>query len=168
MVLNAIKNRYSVRKFKDKKIESEKMEAILEAARLAPSARNIQPWKFIVITDDKKREKLTDVCKGQTFVSEAPATIAVCVNNLDYKMTCGFRGALVDAAIAGEHIALQAAELGLGTCWIGAFHQDKLRDLINMPTEYEAVALLPIGYPDVKKSSRKLKEKQEVISYNTF
>ena len=168
MVLNSIKERFSVRKFKDQKIEQEKMDEVLEATIMAPSARNVQPWKFVVITDAEKREKLTEVCKGQTFVSQAPATIAVCVNNLDYKMTCGFRGAVVDAAIAGEHIALQAAELGLGTCWIGAFHQDKLRQLIDLPAEYEAVALLQIGYPDTKKGSRELKEKQEVISYNSF
>lgn len=168
MVLNSIKKRFSVRKFKDQKIEQEKMDEVLEAARMAPSARNIQPWKFVVITDAEKREKLTEVCKGQTFVSQAPATIAVCVNNLDYEMTCGFRGAVIDAAIAGEHIALQAAELGLGSCWIGAFHQDKLRQLIDLPAEYEAVALLPIGYPDTNKGNRNLKDKQEVVSYNSF
>jgi nitroreductase len=168
MVLNSIKKRFSVRKFKDKKIEHEKLDEILEAARMAPSARNVQPWKFVVITDAKKREKLTEVCKGQTFVSQAPATIAVCVNNLSYKMACGFRGAVIDAAIAGEHIALQAVELGLGSCWIGSFHQDKLRQLINLPAEYKAVALLPIGYPDIQKGSRTLKDKQEVISYNSL
>jgi nitroreductase len=168
MVLNSIKKRFSVRKFTVQKIEQEKMDEVLEAARMAPSARNIQPWKFVVITDAEKREKLTEVCKGQTFVSQATATIAVCVNNLDYKMTCGFRGAVIDAAIAGEHIALQAAELGLGSCWIGAFHQDKLRQLIDLPAEYEAVALLPIGYPDTNKGNRNLKDKQEVISYNSF
>jgi nitroreductase len=168
MVLNSIKKRFSVRKFTVQKIEQEKMDEVLEAARMAPSARNIQPWKFVVITDAEKREKLTEVCKGQTFVSQATATIAVCVNNLDYKMTCGFRGAVIDAAIAGEHIALQAAELGLGSCWIGAFHQDKLRQLIDLPAEYEAVALLPIGYPDKNKGNRNLKDKQEVVSYNSF
>ncbi len=84
MLLKAIKDRYSVRKFKDKKIETDKLKIILEAARLAPSARNLQDWHFVVISDETKRTRLTEICKGQQFVSSAPITIAVCAGNTDY------------------------------------------------------------------------------------
>ncbi len=168
MILESIKKRFSVRKFKDKPIAKEKLEAILEAARLAPSARNIQPWHFVVIDDSQKRKQLTEICKGQKFVAEAPVTIAVCATNLDYKMTCGQSAYTIDAAIAGEHIALQAAELGLGTCWIGAFYQDKMAELIDLPKDYRVVTLLPIGYPDIKRKQRILKPLKEIVSYNSY
>lgn len=168
MIIDAIQNRYSVRRFADKAIEPEKLEALLDAARLAPSARNIQPWTFVVITDPEKRAALTDICKGQTFVSQAPATIALCVNNTDYTMTCGQTGAIIDAAIAGAHIGLQATELGLGTCWIGAFYADQLGELIDMPSDYRVVGLLPVGYPDIPKGNRSLKPREETVKINHF
>jgi len=168
MLLNSIKQRFSVRKFQDKAIEQEKLDLILEAARLAPSARNIQPCKFVVIRDVEKRAQLTDICKGQKFVSEAPVTIAICANNTDYTMTCGQPAYTVDAAIAGEHIALQAVELGLGSCWIGAFYEDQMAKLINLPEGYKVVALLPLGYPDVAKHERNLKPKEEIIEWDSF
>lgn len=168
MIMNAIKNRYSVRRFANKPIEPEKLDALLDAARLAPSARNIQPWTFVAITDAKQRAALTYICKGQTFVSQAPVTIAICVNNTDYTMTCGQTGAIIDGAIAGEHIALQAAELGLGTCWIGAFSADQLATLIHMPADYRVVGLLPVGYPDIPKGNRSLKPREETVKINHF
>lgn len=168
MLIKAIKDRFSVRKFKDKPVEQEKLDEILEAARFAPSAKNVQPWKFVVIRDPEKRAQLTEICKGQKFVSEAPVTIALCANNTNYTMTCGQKAYTVDASIAGEHIALQAAELGLGTCWIGAFYHDKMAELINLPNDYKIVGLLPLGYPDVEKGNRNLKPKEEVIVWNSF
>ena len=168
MLLNSIKERFSVRKFKDMEIESEKIDIILKAAQLAPSARNYQPWKFVVIRDKSLRNKLTDICKGQKFVSEAPITIAICCNNLDYTMTCGEKGYTIDGAIAGEHIALQAVELGLGSCWIGAFYQDEMAKLINLPEDYRVVSLLPIGYPAVERKTRVLKNIDEIVVYDKF
>ncbi len=168
MVLEDIKNRYSVRKFSSKKIESEKMQAVLEAARLAPSAKNMQPWKFIVITDDEKREQLVDICRGQKFVAEAPATIAICCNNLDYTMRCGHPASIIDGALASQNIAIQAVALGLGTCWIGSFLQERAQELISLPEGWVIVGLIPIGYPMIEKGNRKLKPVDEVISYNSF
>lgn len=168
MLLKAIENRFSVRKFKDKPIEQAKLSSVLEAARLAPSAKNVQPWKFVVISNAEKREKLTEICKGQKFVSEAPVTIALCASNIDYTMTCGEKAYTVDAAIAGEHIALQATELGLGTCWIGAFWHEPMAKLINLPEGYKIVGLLPLGYPDVEKGNRNLKSQEEIIVWDSF
>ena len=104
MLLKCIRERYSVRKFQNKPIEQEKLVTILKAAQLAPSARNIQPCKFIVILDEEKREKLTDICKGQKFISQAPVTIAICANNTDYTMTCGQTAYTVDDAIAASTV----------------------------------------------------------------
>ncbi|MCF7858327.1 MAG: nitroreductase family protein [Candidatus Cloacimonetes bacterium] len=168
MLLNAIKNRYSVRKFQHKPVELEKLNEILDAARLAPSARNVQPCKFVVISDPQKREQLTNICKGQKFVSDAPVTIAICADNTDYTMTCGQKAYTIDAAIAGEHIVLQAVELGLGSCWIGAFYHDKLADLIALPEGYKIVSLLPIGYPNIGKQKRTLKPINEVVVRDSF
>jgi len=168
MIIKAIKDRYSVRKFKNKPIENEKLDAILKAAQLAPSARNVQPWKFVVIQQEEKRKQLTEICKGQKFVSQAPVTIALCANNTEYKMTCGQHAYTVDAAIAGEHIALQAAEMGLGTCWIGAFYHDQMAKLIDLPEDYKIVGLLPIGYPDIVKGKRNLKSINDIVVYDNF
>lgn len=168
MIIESIKNRFSVRKFLDKPVEKEKLDQILEAARLAPSARNLQPYHFVVIDDQEKRAKLNEICKGQKFVSEAPLAIAVCASNTDYLMTCGQPAYTVDAAIAAEHINLQAVELGLGTCWIGSFYHDKLAELINLPADHKIVTLLPIGYPAVEKGKRNLKPIDELVSYNNF
>jgi nitroreductase len=168
MILNAIKARYSVRNFKDKEIEQEKLDAILEAARLAPSARNLQDWHFVVIKDKTKREQLSDICNSSKFVSTAPVTIAVCAGNTDYTMTCGEKAYTVDAAIAGEHIALQAASMGLGSCWIGSFDQDKIAELIKLPDSFRVVTLLPIGYPDSARPVRNLKPISEIVSYDQF
>ncbi|MFO7896367.1 MAG: nitroreductase family protein [Candidatus Cloacimonadales bacterium] len=168
MLLEAIKNRFSVRKFLDQPIEKEKLDEILEAARLAPSARNIQPWKFVVIQSQQQREALAAICKGQKFVAAAPLTIAICCTNLDYQMSCGQTAAVIDGALAGEHIVLQAAELGLGSCWIGAFFQDQLAQLINLPADWQVIGLLPIGYPDISRSERQLKPRDQVIAFDQF
>ena len=168
MLLDSIKERYSVRKFLDTPIEQEKIDILLEAARLAPSASNKQTWHFVVIRDKEKRKQLANICRGQKFVSEAPITIAVCNTNLDYTMTCGQKAPVIDGAIAAEHIVLQAVELGLGSCWIGAFYHDKMAKLMNLPQNYEIIGLLPIGYPAVEKGNRDLKTIEEVVSYDNF
>ncbi len=168
MLLNCIKERYSVRKFQNKPVEQKKLDVILEAARLAPSASNKQTWKFVVIKDREKRKQLTEICRGQKFVSEAPITIAICNTNLDYVMTCGMNAPVIDGTIAAEHIVLQATELGLGTCWIGSFYHDKMAELINLPQDYIIVALLPVGYPAIEKGKRNLKSIEEIVSYDSF
>ncbi|MCD4820442.1 MAG: nitroreductase family protein [Candidatus Cloacimonetes bacterium] len=168
MILKAIEDRFSVRKFKNIPIEEDKLNAILKAAQLSPSAKNVQPWKFVVIKDKQMRDQLPAICKGQKFVSQAPVTIAVCCNNLGYIMTCGQKTASVDGAIVGAHITLQAVELGLGSCWIGAFYQDKMAKLINLPDEFEVIALFPIGYPDIEKGKRNLKSISEIVVYDRF
>jgi len=146
-VIEAIERRYSVRDYKDRAVEKEKLEGILEAARLAPSASNRQEWRFIVVQDKKTRERLMHAAKGQPFVGQAPVVIACCAKTDGHLMTCGQACYPIDVAIAVEHMALKAAEEGLGTCWVGAFYEDKVKEILNIPQDIRVVELLALGYP---------------------
>ena len=167
-VRNAIKNRFSVRSYLNKPVEDEKLALVLDAARLAPSARNKQSWKFIVIKDKIIRQKLIDAAAGQQFVAEAPVVIAAVSTEPSYVMRCGIPAYSVDLAIAVDHMTLQAVELGLGTCWIGAFYQDKVKEILQIPDEYKVVALLPLGYPAGLSAEKNRKSKDDVFSYEKF
>lgn len=145
--LNLVKKRKSVRAYKKEKLEEEKLLQILEAGRLAPSAKNLQEWKFIILKDEKLIKELVPICKNQTFVGEASAVIVGCSDKTDYVMTCGQSAYSIDLAIAIDHMSLMAADLGIGSCWIGAFYEDKLKSLLNIPNEVKVVSLLTLGYP---------------------
>lgn len=156
-ILEAIKKRKSVRNFLDKPIEEEKLKIVLEAARIAPSAKNRQEWRFIIVKDMEVRKKLAEAAKGQKFVGEAPIVIVAYALDDGYVMTCGQLSYPIDVAIALDHISLAAVEVGLGTCWIGAFYEDKVKEILGIPEEYRVVHLMPIGYPanmDIKEKNR--------------
>ena len=163
-----INKRYSVRKYKDKPVEQDKLERILGAARLAPSGSNRQPWKFIVVRDADLRRKLVPACRDQAFVGTAAAVIAGVGLMPDRKMSCDVPGDPVDLAIAMEHIALAAAAEGLGTCWIGAFHQDKVRELLGVPAEHKVIELMALGYPADQPRPKDRKPLDEIVCYDRF
>ena len=168
MVLEAIKKRRSVRSYQDKEIPEEILKQILEAGRLAPSAKNTQSWKFIVVKDKNLRKKLVPACKNQEFVGEAPVVIAGCGTNPDYKMSNGEFAYPIDLAIALDHMSLEAASLGLGTCWIGAFYQDQVKNILRVPEDVRIVNLLTLGYPKKlgTKTGRKLLS--EIVCYDKY
>ena len=168
MILEAIKKRQSVRSYKDKEIPEEILQKILEAGRLAPSANNKQHWKFIVVKDEDLRKKLVPACKNQKFVGEAPVVIAGCATNPDYVMTCGEHSYSIDLAIALDHMSLEAASLGLGTCWIGAFYQDKVKDILGIPEDIRVVALMPLGFPKKLGPKTGRKSLSEIICYDKY
>jgi len=167
-VMTAIKTRRSIRAYKDKPIEDEKLKAVLEAARLAPSARNLQEWKFVVVRDKALREKLADAAHGQGFVGQAPVIIVACATKTDHVMPCGELSYPIDVAISVDHITLEAVEQGLGTCWIGAFRQDEVKRLLNIPENVRVVALLPIGYPNGIPDPRPRKSLEETVFYDNW
>lgn len=167
-VKDAIRERRSVRSYKSKGIPEDDLETILEAARLAPSAKNCQSWKFIVVKDEEKREALAHAAVNQTFVSEAPVVIVAVAIEPEYVMRCEVPAYAVDLAIAVDHMTLQAVELGLGTCWIGAFYQDKVKKILQIPDEYKVVALLPVGYPATSGGFKNRKSLEEIVNYETF
>jgi len=145
-VIEPIRKRYSCRCYEDREIEGEKLDCIFEAARLAPSAKNLQDWRFVVATEKQKRQDLAVAANNQRFLENAGAVIAACSKG-DYVMRCGQPVAPIDVAIALEHITLQAAELGLATCWIGSFYPEKVRAALAIPDNVAVIELMALGYP---------------------
>ena len=168
MVLESIKKRQSVRSYQDKEIPEDVLQQVLEAGRLAPSANNKQHWKFIVVKDEDLRKKLVPACKNQKFVGEAPVVIAGCATNPDYVMTCGEHSYSIDLAIALDHMSLEAASLGLGTCWIGAFYQDQVKEILGVPENVRIVVLMSVGYPKELGSKTGRKPLSEIVCYDKY
>lgn len=147
--MDAIRCRRSVREYRDDPIPAEVFERVTDALRLAPSACNYQPWRFVLIHDGERRRALADACHRQLFMAAAPVIICACAIPHDaYKRMGGtWNSADVDVAIAVDHLTLAAAAEGLGTCWIGAFDEKRVKDLLGIPADAKVVALTPLGYP---------------------
>ena len=163
-IKEVFQKRYSCRSYQDKPIPEEKLKSILEAAQLAPSAHNRQPYKFIVVKDKEKREKLAEAA-AQSFIAEAPIIVAGVSLDPKEVMRNDVPTYAVDLGIAMEHIALQATAEGLGTCWIGAFSQEKAKEILGISEEYKIVALMPVGYPADSLPPKKRKNLEELVSY---
>jgi nitroreductase len=146
-----IKQRKSYRNFSSQPIEQEKILKVLEAARLAPSWQNRQCWRFIVVQDKETIKKIGRLnpftLNINFFLQKVPAIIIACANPKDSGHRNGIDYYLVDTAIAMEHLVLAATDLGLATCWIGAFDEQMIKDVLNIPNEIRVVALTPLGYP---------------------
>ncbi len=167
-VRDAIANRYSVRAYQDRPVEDEKLRAVLEAARLAPSGSNRQPWKFVVVRDPEIRQQMAAACNGQAFVGQAPVVIAAVGLMPDRVMRCEVVGDAVDVAIAIEHMALQATELGLGSCWIGAFGQQAVRDVLGIPETAKVIEVLTLGYPADGPRAKNRKGLDEIVCWDRW
>ncbi len=167
-VTEAILKRRSIRKYKEGAVSEDVLEIILKAAQLAPSAKNLQPWRFVVVTDKETREKLVPACANQKFVGEAPVVIAGVGINPSLVMRCGVTAQTVDLSIALTQIVLQATELGLGTCFIGAFHQDLVKQVLQIPEEYVVVQVLTMGYPDEEPAPRPRLPLDEIVYKNSW
>ena len=141
-----IKERYSVRSFSDREIEQEKLEKILEAGRIAPTAANFQPQRVYVIKSEEGMRKLSSVCH---MLYDAPVVLLVCADmNISWKIKQDgdFDSADMDAAIAGTHMMLEAWNLGIGSCWIRAFNSIDMHEAFMLPPNIKPKFLLPIGY----------------------
>ena len=145
-VIDAIKMRKSVRRFLNKPVENEKLQHILEAARLSPSAFNRQKWRFVIVRDRQTRGKLTEIAKIPSFVGKAPVIIIACAKTDSCIMCYGQPCYPIDVAIALDHITLAAVEYGLGSCWISSFDENKVKEILSIPKEIRIIALMPIGY----------------------
>jgi nitroreductase len=146
-VMEAIRTRRSVRSYLNKPVEDETLNRVLEAARLAPSANNRQEGRYVAVRDQETRHLLSIAAEGQGFVAEAPAVIACCAAESSHVMSCGQPAYTVDLSIAVDHMTLAATSLGLGTCWIGAFDEDRVREILGIPASVRVVALMALGYP---------------------
>lgn len=169
-VEEAILKRRSVRSYTDEKIPRQTIQKIMDAVRMAPSANNRQDWKFVIVEDEKVKEEVYRAARRQSFVKEAPAVIAAVATDPGRIMTCGIPGGIVDVSIALDHLTLKACEEGLGTCWIGAFDQEKARRALGIPDQYKIVALMPIGYPkqSLEKQTKPRKNLPEIMCFNHF
>ena len=166
-VLEVILKRYSCRAYQDKGIEPDKLDCILEAARLAPSARNMQDWRFVVVTDRDTKRRVAETTNRPDVFKKAGAIIAACSNS-DHVMRCGQAIGPIDVAIALEHISLQAAELGLGTCWIGSFNADKVRQILAIPRGVTIIELMTVGYPADSKPDPKREPIEKIVCYQKW
>jgi nitroreductase len=161
-VIEAIQTRRSIRKYKDEPVPDEDLKDILEAARIAPSAGNKQPWRFVVVRDSSKRKKLGEIARGQTWISNANVIIAAL--SMDPKDPSVYeRWVERDVMTAVEHMVLSAWELGYGTCWIGAFTEEEVKELLDVPDEMKVICLLPIGVPDAEPKDRGRKDFYEIF-----
>lgn len=166
-VAQVIKNRYSCRNYADKPIEKEKLDAVMDAARLAPSAKNLQEWRFVLVTDEKGKQDLAAAACEQMFLAGAGAIIVACsVDN--YVMRGGQRIGPIDISIALEHIALQATELGLATCWIGSYDDAKVHELLGIPKNVEIIELMGLGYPADKIREKKRMKNEEIFCFDKW
>jgi nitroreductase len=170
-----ISNRRSVRRYLDKPVERDKILTCIEAARLAPSAENVQPWRFLIIDDPKVKtrfavEAFSGLYSFSKFAAEAPVLILflgrldLLANRLGRQIQ-GVSFYLLDIGIAGEHIALQAEEIGLGTCWIGWFNARKTRKFFKIPRKYKVVCLMAMGYYDKRPGREKKRKALEEIAW---
>jgi len=166
--LELVKERRSVRAYENRPVEDKDLQYLLEAARLAPSASNRQPWKFVVVRDQTTREKLTLAAGNNTFLRQAPVIIAAVALEPDRVMSCRVPAYAVDLSIAVDHMTLAAAERGLGTCWIGAFDQDEARKILGIPLMHKVVTIFPLGYPADQPKEKRRKKLDEIVCYDSF
>jgi len=166
-VLEAIRKRYSCRAYQNKPIEQEKLDEIFEAARLAPSAKNLQDWRFVVVTDKQTKRRLAEAANNQRFLENAGAIIIACSNSNEV-MRCGQAVGPIDVAIALEHIALQATDLGLATCWIGSFYPEKVKPIVGIPEDIAIIELMAVGYPADHQKEPKREPMKKIICYEKW
>lgn len=165
---SVINQRRSVRAYKSVEVEDTKLREVLEAARLSPSASNRQDWKFIVVRNTETKKRLARAAFGQSFIGEAPVVIVACGTEPEAVMACGQPTSTVDVSIACAFMILAACNLGLGTCWIGAFQEDEIKKILKIPEPVRVVAVIPLGYPDESPLERERKDPEEIICYEKF
>ena len=151
-VFECIRTRRSIRRYKSSPVEWEKIGRILEAGKAAPSAGNLQNWKFIVILDPAVRKRIAEICLKQEWMAEAPVHIIIVAEPEKGKWFYGLRGeklyTVQGCSAAAQNMLLAAHSLGLGSCWVGAFDEESLRSAVFMPQEVRPQAVITIGYPD--------------------
>lgn len=171
--LTLVKKRKSIRKYSSRPVPRKMIDSCLEAARLAPSACNSQPWSFIVVDDEKIRNEivkkaLSGIYKMNAFVREAPTLIVVLTEHSTYIARMGgqlrhVKYSLIDIGIACEHLILRAVELGLGTCWLGWFNEKAVKKVLGLPKSKRIDVMISLGYPEVVEGKDKKRKSLKKI-----
>ena len=178
--MEEIRNRKSIRKYQNKKVEKEKVIQILESARLAPSGSNTQPWTFLIVEEEDTKEKLSMADHQQNWMMTAPVFI-VCVADIQCRVSTDslikldenspepeLKLIIRDTAIAIEHMLLEAEHLGLATCWTGWFEQDAVRPILHIPEDKYVCGIVTLGYGDEMPKQRPRKALEEIVRYEQW
>jgi len=163
-LVDVILSRRSIRSYEKKEVPDEVLSKILEAGRQAPSASNVQPWHFIVLTDCEIKENLSHG-RWNTFVKDSAFTVVGCAYVGD---SYGQKWSTIDTTIALENMVIAAWALGVGSCWIGDFKEEEVKKLLNIPDDWKVIALISFGYPAEQPGSRRKKPLTEIVGYNKF
>jgi len=171
-VFEAIKTRRSIRAFTDKRVTVREVKKLIEAARWAPSAGNIQPWEFIIVRDPKVKHGLCETAMNQTLIEKASVVIVVCADPMRSSKRYASRGinlyCLQDTAAATQNILLTAHATGLAACWIGAFNEEAAKKVLGTPDKLRPIAIVPIGHPAEKPRARIRRSLDEITHHETF
>jgi len=169
-LMEAIRTRRSVRSYKPTPVPEDTLKEVLNAARLAPSADNAQPWKIIVVRDEETKRQLAMGSNGQKFIAQAPVVLVACgIPDEAFQTAGGYMSShVIDVSIAVDHLTLAAHAAGLGTCWIAWFKEDKIREILGIPEDVRVVALTPLGYPGETPEKTPRKNLEELITYERY
>lgn len=169
-LVEAIKTRRSIRRYKPDPVPEELLKTVLNAARLAPTANNAQPWRMIVVRDEDVKRRLVAGANGQKFIAQAPVVIVACgLPDEAFPTAGGYMSShVIDVSIALDHLTLAAHSLGLGTCWIAWFKEDKVREALNIPEDVRVVAMTPLGYPDETPERTARRNLEELVLYDKY
>ena len=165
-LLPEIARRASVRSFTGEPLTDDQINRILEAARRAPSAKNRQPWRFIVITDPSRRQQIQDAAFGQEYVGQAPVVVAACTTNIEYKMPNGQLSYPVDLSMACGFMLLQVVHENLGACVVTTFREEDVKALLSVPYSMRVVMLVAIGHSDQTPDRSHRLPLDRIVSYN--
>lgn len=169
MIIEEIVKRRSIRAYKPDPIEPEKMERVMEAGRLAPTARNSQQWKIVLVEDEAVRRRLVDEASPhQQWLKQPPVILVACGLEPGYVMKCNQPSYIIDLSIVLDHISLQAVREGLGTCWIGSYYEDKAKAVLNIPDDVRIVELMSLGYPAHSPAPTPRKPREEFYTKNQW
>lgn len=165
-LIPAIAQRSSVLNFTSDPIEQDKLTRILDAGRRAPSAKNRQPWRFVVIQDESLRQKMEEASYGQEHVGQAPTIVAACTTNIDYTMPNGQLSYPIDIAISVAFMMIQAQAEGVGSCIITTFNEAEVKEVLTVPFSMRVVMLLLLGYAAEKPFPTQRKALDMIVAYN--
>jgi nitroreductase len=169
-IFQVFRDRRSIRRYQDRPVEANKIAQVLDAARLAPSWKNLQGWRFLVLDDQSCKEAILAAFPednpGRKAIAAAPVAIVACADPAESDVANGIEYYIADTAIAFEHLCLAAHALGLGTCWMGWFDESSLKKALGIPDWTRVVGVTPLGYPDRQPKARPRKALAEIAFYN--
>ena len=171
MAIEAIRKRRSIRRYEGREVTDEQVREVLGSVRYAPSWANKQGWQLMVVRDAETRGKVAEVLEGNPggkAVTQAPVLLVVCMDPNASGVQKGKEYYMTDAGILMDHIMLEAADMGLGTVFIGLFDEDNVREVLAVPEQYRIVAMTPLGYPAKQPSERPRKELDEFVHWETW